>query len=147
MDFLLSSYPEKVEGGSCVDVGYQRGRNTGGYYTDTTPWRSFQRSRLASLGSSHIKEEIAVLAAPPRVPNDLPLEKTVQMIPEGWLNDRLMDLGLAYEPVQCSHEGSSSLCPLFQGLLAEIHQAGVIRWNVPRDHRGPHIPNRPNVRR
>ncbi|CDZ97802.1 Endoplasmic reticulum protein EP58, contains filamin rod domain and KDEL motif [Phaffia rhodozyma] len=87
-----------------------RGRNTGAIYSKSTPWRSFQRSRLVALASSDIKEEVAVLSPPSgrsrstKEDGNPTLEDLVKMLPEGELNDRLMDIGLAYQPVQCSVE-------------------------------------------
>lgn len=89
----------------------QRGRNTGAFYSNSTPWRSFHRSRLAALAMDDIKEKIAVLPAPlsqERSVEEGTLEKATAMVGEGELNQRLFDVGLAYDPTRkCSLRLSS----------------------------------------
>lgn len=54
--------------------------------------------------SSNIKEKIAVLPAPgaakTATEEGVLLERAIQRVREGDLNDRLLDIGLAYEPIR-----------------------------------------------
>jgi hypothetical protein len=87
---------------SCVC--HQRGRNTGAFYSKETPWRTFHRSRLAAMASSDITDPVTVLSAPLSDRKDALNQPTlgdkVFLMSEGKLNDRYLDVGLAYEPTR-----------------------------------------------
>jgi hypothetical protein len=81
-----------------------RGRNTGGYAAKNTPWRSAHRPRLAHMAFDNLKDPVEILPPPTWVaPGSKKLKDVMLERPHGELNRDLMNVGLAYEPIQCSH--------------------------------------------
>lgn len=81
-----------------------RGRNTGGWASKHLPWRSAHRPRLARMAFDNLTDSVDVLPPPTwgatggQKLKDVVLERV-----HGELNQNLLDVGLAYEPIQCSH--------------------------------------------
>ena len=71
-------------------------------HSETTPWRAFHRSRLAVMASNDLSGEVAVLSPPSAGPGKL--VDHIAHFQQGDLNKKLLDVGLAYEPTQCTPE-------------------------------------------
>lgn len=85
-----------------------RGRNTGGIFSKDVDWRSSHRARLAATSGDDARGWTAVLPAPGSLATDdasgrslgnATLERSL-----GDLNREMLDVGLAYKPIQCSVE-------------------------------------------
>lgn len=88
-----------------------RGRNTGGYSSKDVNWRSSHRARLAALGGDGMRGWAAVLPSPGSIASDAEPDQTLGNATIehslGQLNRAMLDVGLAYEPIQCSIEDST----------------------------------------
>lgn len=68
-----------------------------------TPWRSSHRPRIARMASEDLAAPVDII--PPATwvnPGQKKVKDLKLELVQGTLNKNLMDLGLAYEPVQCS---------------------------------------------
>lgn len=101
-----------------------RGRNTGGWASKDTPWRSAHRPRLARMAFDNLTRPVDVLPPPTwAAPGSKKLKHIVLERKQGDLNRDLLDVGLAYQPIQCSH--SDGTCAQ---LKTECKYTGVLTF-------------------
>lgn len=83
-----------------------RGRNTGGIFSTQTPWRRSHRARLASMVDFDLEDEVRVLPNPATSNGEdddmVKLGSAARTVKQGEINELMLDVGLAYEPIRPS---------------------------------------------
>jgi hypothetical protein len=83
-----------------------RGRNTGGFFSKAVDWRSSHRARLAAMSGDDARGWTSILPSPGSLAFDDEPERSLGNATVerslGQLNRAMLDVGLAYEPIQCS---------------------------------------------
>lgn len=84
-----------------------RGRNTGGVFSADVDWRSSHRARLTATSGDDVKGSFPVLPSPGEADGSRTLANATLDRSLASLNRAMLDVGLAYDPIQCVEEDGS----------------------------------------